>query len=171
MIVKTVVVGMLNTNCYVLEKGDECLIIDPGNNFDKIKENINKKVVGVLLTHRHFDHIGALDDVLNNYNVSVFDRNNLKEGTNDLNSFKFEVKYNPGHTMDSISFIFDDIMFTGDFVFEGCIGRCDLGGDFYLMQNSIKDLLKLKKDFKILPGHGNSTTLNNERSMLESYIK
>ena len=62
-------------------------------------------------------------------------------------------------------------MFSGDFVFEGTIGRWDLGGDFSLMQKSIKELLDNRTDYKIYPGHGNSTTLSSERNMLESYIK
>lgn len=171
MNIKTIVVGMLDTNCYIVENELECLIIDPGDEFLKIRENISKKVVGVLLTHRHFDHVGALDEVVNYYNTYIYDINNLKVGKNKISTFEFIVNFNPGHTMDSISFIFDDVMFSGDFIFEGTIGRCDLGGNFIDMQESIKELLKSKIDYKILPGHGNSTTLSNERNMLESYIK
>lgn len=171
MKIKVVKVGMLETNCYILECDNKCLVIDPGGDFDKIKKIIKYDVVAVLLTHRHFDHVGALEDIVNYYNVPVYDRNNLVEGTNRVSDFEFEVKYNPGHTMDSISFIFKDIMFSGDFIFEGCIGRCDLGGDFNFMKLSIRNILESNINYKIYPGHGDSTTLNNERTMLESYIK
>lgn len=169
--IKTVVVGDLETNCYILEKGQQCLIIDPGCEFDKIKNHINKKVVGVLITHSHFDHIGAIDEFVNYYNIYIYDKKNLIKGMNKIGVFEFEVKYNPGHTLDSVSFLFNDIMFSGDFVFEGTIGRCDLGGDFNVMKDSIKDLLKSEINYKIFPGHGNSTTLDKERDMLNFYLK
>lgn len=171
MEINIVKVGMLETNCYIIEKDNKCLVIDPGGEFNKIKDNIKLELVGILLTHRHFDHIGALEDIVKYFNVPVYDRNKLIEGTNKVNDFQFKVKYNPGHTFDSISFIFDDIMFSGDFIFERCIGRCDLGGDYNLMLESIKEILNSKIDYIIYPGHGDSTTLSKERSMLESYIK
>lgn len=170
MKLKTIVVGKLDTNCYILENDKDCLVIDPGDEFIKIKNSINKKVVGVLLTHRHFDHVGALKEIVDYYDVIVYDKNNLKEGLCNLGSFDFVVNYNFGHTMDSISFIFEDIMFSGDFIFKGCIGRTDLGGDFGMMQDSIRKILKCKNNYKIYPGHGDVTTLNEEREMLISYI-
>jgi len=171
MNIKKVIVGSLETNVYILEKNDKCLVIDPGADFDKIKGNIDKKVVGVLLTHRHFDHIGVLDELVGFYNVNVYDRNNLKEGINKICDFEFKVFYNPGHTIDSISFIFDNVMFSGDFIFYKTIGRCDLGGNVVDMKNSIKNILKHNVNYKIYPGHGDLTYLDNERKMLEYYLK
>ena len=171
MNIKKIVVGSLETNCYIVENDNECLIIDPGSESDKIINNIDKKVVGILLTHRHFDHIGALDSIFKYYNVSIYDINNLHEGINNVGNFNFEVKYNLGHTMDSISFIFGNIMFSGDFIFKDCIGRCDLGGDFNFMMKSIKSILKSNINYRIYPGHGDSTYLFDEKEMLESYIK
>lgn len=171
MNIKTLIVGMLDTNCYIVENDKECLIIDPGDEFDKIKNSITKKVVGVLLTHKHFDHYGALKECLEFYNVNLYSYKNLKEGKCKVGNFDFVVKYNPGHTMDSISFIFDSIMFCGDFIFKGTIGRWDIGGDFNVMQDSIKTILKSNVNYKLYPGHGEFTTLNEERDMLESYIK
>ena len=156
---------------YFLEKEKECLIIDPGDEFETIKNNINKKVVGVLLTHRHFDHIGALEDLIRFYSVNIYDKSNLKAGINKINDFEFEVYYNPGHTNDSISFIFNDVMFSGDFIFFGTIGRWDLGGNIIDMQNSIIKILNSKINYKIYPGHGSITFLNDEREMLKYYIK
>lgn len=171
MNIKKVIVGDLETNCYILEKDNECLVIDPGDEFDKIKNNIDKKVVGVLLTHKHFDHIGALDELVKFYKVSIYDKSNLKEGTNSINNFHFNVFYNPGHTDDSVSFIFNDVMFSGDFIFLGTIGRWDLGGNIIDMKNSIIKILNSKTNYKIYPGHGDLTYLDNEREMLEYYIK
>lgn len=170
MKIEKVIVGELETNCYILSKNEKSLIIDPGDEFDKIKNAINTKVAGVLLTHRHYDHIGALDDCLKFFDTNVYYINNLVEGKNKIDEFEFEVRYNPGHTLDSISFIFDDIMFSGDFIFEGCIGRWDVGGNQELMIKSIKDILKENKNYKIYPGHGEPTTLDGERENLKRYI-
>ena len=169
MNIKCVVVGRLETNCYILEKDGDIIIIDPGDDFDKIKSNTVGNVIGILLTHNHFDHIGALEECKNYYNVSIYDYNNLEEGSVNIGNFNFLVKYNLGHTMDSISFIFGNNMFTGDFIFQGAIGRCDLGGDYYFMKDSIREILKCDKDYKIYPGHGEVTSLNKEREMLEFY--
>ena len=171
MKIKTVVVGELETNCYIVENKDSCLVIDPGDEFSKIKNSINKKVVGVLLTHKHFDHVRALKEIVDYYNVPVYDKNNLSIGVNKIGDFEFSVNYNPGHTLDSISFIFDNIMFSGDFIFKGCIGRTDLGGDFGIMQDSIRKILKSGLNYKIYPGHGEVTTLDDEREMLKYYLK
>ena len=171
MNIKTIVVGSLETNTYILEKDNECLIIDPGDDFDKIKDSIDKEVVGVLITHRHYDHIGALEEFIKYYNVLVFDKDNLDEGLNKISDFYFEVLFNPGHTDDSVSFIFDDILFSGDFIFNGTIGRWDLGGNINDMKSSIKKILNSKINYKIYPGHGEITYLNNERNMLNYYLK
>lgn len=169
--IKKIVVGELETNCYIVENKDSCLVIDPGDEFSKIKNSINKKVVGVLLTHKHFDHVRALKEIVDYYNVPVYDKNNLSNGVNKIGDFELIVNYNPGHTMDSISFMFDNIMFSGDFIFKGCIGRTDLGGDFAMMQDSIGKILKSENDYKIYPGHGDVTTLDEEREMLKYYLK
>ena len=70
MQVKKVVVGKLQTNCYALIKNNKCLIIDPGDEINKIIEMIdNNKLVGIIITHYHFDHVGALEQLRSKYNV------------------------------------------------------------------------------------------------------
>ena len=172
MNIDVVKVGYLETNCYILEKNNNILLIDPGDESYKIIDKVrDKKLLAILITHNHFDHVGALKEILNYYNIQVFDKDNLSKGLNNIGLFNFEVMYNPGHTKDSISFIFDNIMFSGDFIFEGTIGRCDLGGDFNIMTDSIQRLLKSNKNYIIYPGHGNSTSLDKERNNLESWLK
>ena len=77
MQVNRLVVGDLETNCYILINNNKCLIIDPGDEYEKIKNEVsNKEVVGVIITHHHFDHIGAL----NYFNKSlILDKSNLEE--------------------------------------------------------------------------------------------
>ena len=163
MNVETVVVGILDTNCYIISKDTNCLVIDPGDEYDKIKDIIgNKKVIGVIITHHHFDHISALkyfDKKL------VFDRNNLEEKEYNLANFKFEVIYTPGHKEDSITIYFkeENIMFTGDFIFKGTIGRIDLeGGNMKDMIDSLNKIKNYPKNTIVYPGHGNKTMLLDE---------
>lgn len=167
MKIEKVSVGYLEENCYVVGINDECLVIDPGDEETKIIDVIgNKKVLAILITHNHFDHIGALSEIKDKYNVEVYDFNNLKEGTMNIGPFTFEVIYNPGHSKDSTSYYFkeDKVMFVGDFVFEGTVGRCDLDdGNISEMKSSINRLKEYEEDITLYPGHGNSTTLNKEK--------
>lgn len=163
MKVNRVIVGSLETNCYILVKDDKCLIIDPGDEIDKIKKEIGKKeVIGIIVTHSHFDHIGAL----NYFNKDlILDKSNLEEKEYNINNFNFEVIYTPGHKEDCITIYFKEekIMFTGDFIFEGTIGRMDLeGGSTIDMKNSLEKMKKYDSNIKIYLGHGNSTYLYKE---------
>ena len=164
-------VGILNTNCYILKKDNKCLIIDPGDEANKIIDYINGEVVGIIITHYHFDHVGALNDLVNKYKVKVYDINNLKEGENKIDCFNFEMIKTPGHKSDLISLLFDKYLFCGDFIFEDSIGRTDLDtGNFKEMQESIRKIIKLDKNIIIYPGHGNITTLEREIPNLKRFI-
>lgn len=166
MKIDIVKVGELECNCYLLDIDNKLLVIDPGNNSDRIINKIgNRDVVGIIITHYHFDHIGAIDDLVNRYNVSVYDKNNMNEGINKIDSFIFDVIYTPGHKEDCICIYFkeDKIMFVGDFIFRDSIGRCDLaGGSVKDMIESINKIKKYDKDIVIYPGHGDKTTLEYE---------
>ncbi len=174
MNIESIKVGELKTNVYFIKLNRECLIIDPGDEIDKIMGKLNNyKLVGIIITHYHFDHIGALDTLVKKTGAKVYDYTNLKEGNNKIGSFHFEVIYTPGHKEDSISVYFpnDGILFSGDFIFEGTIGRMDLpGGSSMDMQKSIKKILTFPNDLIIYPGHGNRTTLNSEKGNLENYL-
>ncbi|MBQ9071980.1 MAG: MBL fold metallo-hydrolase [Bacilli bacterium] len=164
MEINRVVVGPLETNCYILSISDKCLVIDPGDEYNKIKEVIdNRDVVGVIITHHHFDHIGALNNFDKNL---IFDKTNLEEKEYNIKDFNFEVIYTPGHKEDSITLYFKEekIMFTGDFIFKGTIGRTDLkGGNMSLMINSLNKIKNYNDDIIIYPGHGDKTILLNEK--------
>ena len=162
MIVKTIKVGYLETNCYILIKNDKALIIDPGDEYNKIYEEIKGlKVQAILITHYHFDHIGALK-YFNNIKKIDYTQ---EEKEYQIGEFKFEIIKTPGHTNDSITYYFKEekIMFVGDFVFEESIGRTDLEtGNMIEMEKSIEKIKKYPKNIQIYPGHGNATTLNRE---------
>jgi glyoxylase-like metal-dependent hydrolase (beta-lactamase superfamily II) len=158
MDIKVIKVGPLETNCYILTIDNECIIIDPGDDFNKIKSEIgSNKVIGCLVTHFHQDHIEALEEVVSHYDVEI---NKPKYG-----KFNYEIIETPGHTFDSKTFYFKDIntMFTGDFIFKSSIGRTDLGGNDNDMQQSIENIKKYDDNIIIYPGHGSKTTLGAEK--------
>ncbi|MHC0552405.1 MBL fold metallo-hydrolase [Salinicoccus sp. CNSTN-B1] len=74
MEIRTLPLGPLETNCYLLREGEEVLIVDPSGEPEKIKEAIglDQTVKGILLTHAHFDHIGALEDIANHYDAKTW---------------------------------------------------------------------------------------------------
>ena len=77
MEIETVVTGALDENCYILKKNNTCLVIDPGSDYLKIKERIgNNKILGVLITHAHFDHVGALRNFLTKRSIKIFKKSN-----------------------------------------------------------------------------------------------
>lgn len=168
MKVDIVETGLLKENCYIIkdEVNKECLVVDPGDDFVKIKEKISDyKVLNALITHNHFDHVGALEDILNEYKVEVLNKDNLNEIEYKINNFTFKVIFTPGHTSDSICFYFEEekTMFTGDFLFRDTIGRTDLptGSDID-MKNSLSLIKTYPKDITIYPGHGPMSTLELE---------
>lgn len=166
MKIEIIKVGNLECNCYLLDIDGKILVIDPGDDADEIIKVIgNREVVGIIITHYHFDHIGALDEIVNKFDVNVYDRNNMNEGNNKIDNFIFEVIYTPGHKEDCITIYFkeDKVMFCGDFIFRDSIGRCDLaGGNIKEMINSIEKIKKYNRDIIIYPGHGDKTSLGYE---------
>ena len=160
-------VGPLEENCYIITNG-KTIIIDPGDEAYKIINYLNENNLdldSILITHHHFDHVGALDDILKYKNVEVYD-SFLEEGNHNISGFNIEVIHTDGHTSDSVTYYFKDynIMCVGDFVFEGSIGRCDLPtGDINKMNKSIEKIKKYNDDIILYPGHGNKTTLGQEK--------
>ena len=167
MKVSRIVIGPLQSNCYLIKNDkDEYLLIDPGEDYDSIRKFIfNKKIVGVIITHSHYDHMASAKSLEDDYNLKLYSFANLKEGMNKIGNFIFEVIYTLGHTMDCISIYFskDKIMFTGDFLFKGSVGRWDFPESNYgAMLKSIKKIKDYPRDIVIYPGHGNHTTIGDE---------
>ena len=164
MIVEKIVVGYLEENCYIVTKNNKTIIIDPGDEASKIINVAkNKNVVGILVTHHHPDHIGALKEIEEYYN--------LKE-TKEVESFDFKVINTSGHTKDSVSYYFpkEKVLFVGDFLFLNSIGRTDLptGSDIE-MQASLELISKYPDDVIVYPGHGEATTLGHEKNNFRYY--
>ena len=167
MEIKTIVTGYLDENCYLLIKNGTCLVVDPGDDFNKIKEQIgDNKVLGVLITHSHFDHIGALRHFLTKRSIKIFKRSNLEEKEYKIGDFTFKCLYTPGHSKDSVSFYFEEeeLMLVGDFIFKESIGRTDLpGGSDSEMKTSLEKLKRYPENITLYPGHNEITTLKYEK--------
>jgi len=163
--IKKIITGSLEENCYLIIKDNDCLVIDPGDDFYKIKEEIKDlNLLAILITHHHFDHVGALLELLDYKNVKIYDYKQ-EEKEYEINKFKFNIIKTPGHTNDSVTFYFKEekTMFTGDFIFRDTIGRTDLPtGDIEVMEKSIEKIRKYDKDITLYPGHGDKTTLDYE---------
>ncbi len=185
MIVKRFTVGWLSTNCYVVgcEETREAAVIDPGMDserdaepiLDFIKQN-SLHIKYIINTHGHPDHVAGnaimkkatgapiLIHESNSENVQadrkLHDGNILQVGT-----LKLVVLHTPGHTPDGISLLGENLVFTGDALFAGSVGRTDfLGGSYEELMRSIKTkLLAIPESFKVYSGHGPSTTIGDEK--------
>ncbi|MCP4580450.1 MAG: MBL fold metallo-hydrolase [candidate division Zixibacteria bacterium] len=197
MTVDTLEVGIGMTNCYLLSINGKAIVIDPGDDADRIKELIENRAVKVekiILTHGHIDHIYGLTDIRKYTSAPVFihqedavmltdAKANLsffhnisfttdaadgfldENGIVELDTIKLKVLHTPGHTPGGISLVTDGMVFTGDALFWGSIGRSDFPrGDHELLISSIKSkLLTLPDETKVYTGHGPQTTIGQER--------
>ena len=195
MEIQALQVGSIPTNCYlVFDPGrTDALVIDPGDNPERIFAALNGRTpAAVLLTHGHFDHTGALSafagvpiyiheadaPMLSDPHLSVGDGNGdlrprpvathlLADGEQmHLAGLDIAVLHTPGHTPGGVTYQIGDALFTGDTLFAHGYGRTDLpGGDFSALRRSLRRLLHLAGDFRVFPGHSESTTLNHERGI------
>lgn len=192
MIVKTIMTGEIQENCYIVidESTKKAFIVDPGDEGSKIADVIDSlgiKLEYILLTHGHFDHVGAVEYIADKYNVpfyisevdekwsekvpSLFGKLRKADGyLKDGDSIAFgdnniKVIETPGHTEGGLCFLIDDILLTGDTLFRTSIGRTDFpGGNFKDIIASIKNkLLELGDDITVYPGHGPSSTIAFEK--------
>lgn len=163
--IEKIVVGDLRCNCYIVKKNHKCLIIDPGDNALEIKNACQDyQCEEILVTHHHFDHVGALKELEEFYHVR---HNEFLRKT-----FQYEVIKTPGHASDCLTFYFRDekVMFTGDFLFYHTIGRCDLETSNILDMK--KSLAKIREydDILIYPGHGRNSILGEEKKYFDNYF-
>lgn len=167
MKIENIVVGRLEANCYLITKDNKTIVVDPGDEYDKIKNALhNKNVVAIFITHYHPDHIGALDQLLTDFNVPV--------NPGNISGFTYKTLPTPGHKKDCITFYFKEekVMFTGDFIFANDIGRWDLPtGNKEEMIESLKMISRYPDDIKIYPGHYEDTTLGVEKKHFKKYLE
>ena len=182
--IHTLPLGDYQTNCYILhqEGNRDCVVIDPGYEPEIILSYLSEKgltLQAILLTHGHFDHVGAVRELaaqtdcrvyINPKDLSMppmltagplYYTNTYGEGDLlDIAGISFRVLETPGHTPGSVCLITENNIFSGDTLFCGSCGRTDLpGGDYRAMKESLKRLASIREDYSVYPGHGSNTTL------------
>ena len=179
-------VGPVQTRCYILSGEDrqDCLIIDPGDEAKRIMDAAGgKTVAAVLLTHGHFDHIGAAREVMGPGTRLFIHREDgkmlgdpalnagrlflgrditapaptdyVKDGDEmTLAGLKVRVLHTPGHTPGSVCYLIEDHLFTGDTLFDHGWGRTDLpGGDETQMMRSLRRVMPMAREYPVHAGH------------------
>ena len=192
MHVENFIVGMLSTNCYVASCSSfkEAIIIDPGLDYSSESQTIfdyiqeaNLKVKFIVNTHGHTDHIKANSIFQEKYNIPIcihqldahfiedIEKGNspatiiLEEGSLiQCGKETLKVMHTPGHTAGSICLIGENLVFTGDTLFAGGIGRTDFpGGSMTDMSRSLKKLTSLPNYLLVYPGHGETSIIEEEK--------
>ncbi len=184
---KVMALGAYQTNCYILwgEGSDQCIVIDPGFEAEAVLHQVRslgKTVEAILLTHGHFDHVGAVKEIAAETGCRVYlcpedlsmpamftagplyYTDSYGEGDRlQLAGLSLRILQTPGHTQGSVCIACEDCLFSGDTLFEGSCGRTDLpGGNYAQILQSLKRLATLD-DCRVFPGHGPSTTLAEEK--------
>ena len=182
MKVEKIAVGSLDTNCYLIQSGEEIGVIDPGEDAEKLIEAIEAKgdegvsLKFVLATHFHWDHVNAVDELLKEYGADFYigekDLQPLEESAEidarpdstlaegdevKLGKNVLKVMETPGHSPGSISLLEEDegLAFVGDLVFSNGFGRTDLpGGSREELEDSLSRLVNLAGDWEVYSGHG-----------------
>lgn len=179
-LIDKIVVGDLQTNCYLLAdaKSKRCTIIDPGGDSPLIKEHLKSKKITpsfIINTHGHPDHIMSNGE----FDLPIYIHKDdakalaglhpdklLNDGDRiQLENLTIDIIHTPGHTPGSICLLCDDLLFSGDTLFASGVGRTDLpGGSENQLINSIKNkLFILNGGIKVYPGHGPETTIGKEK--------
>ena len=193
--IRTLPLGAYQTNCYLVwgENSPSCVVIDPGYQPETVLaevKRLGKEIAAILLTHGHFDHVGAVRDLAAEtgcpvylheadlsmppqmtagplYYTNTYDEGNFVE----LAGLSFKVLHTPGHTPGSVCLMCENAIFSGDTLFWGSCGRTDLpGGSWHTIRVSLKRLADLSGDYDVYPGHGDSTKLSFERNF-NPYMK
>ena len=187
MLIKTLTVGQIETNCYIVTDEDtlQCAVIDPGDESNTVLnylEDNHLTAKYIFLTHGHFDHTMAVNAVHEETSATVcmsrkdtgkgdyrFDppKGSIFYGEGDtfhVGGLTFRVMETPGHTPGGVCLICQDAIFSGDTLFRDSCGRTDLpGGDMSELLASLKRLYDLPGDYEVWPGHMGPTTLDRER--------
>ena len=186
--IHTMPLGLYQTNTYIVSKSgsQKCIVIDPGYEAGTIMGRValmGLEVEAILLTHGHFDHVGAVRSIAADTDCQVFvSEKELSlpptmtdgplyytdlypaEGTLSLAGMEIKILPTPGHTPGSVCLLIADAMFSGDTLFAGSMGRCDFpGSSIFDMRKSLKKLYQLAGDYRVFPGHAQATTLEHER--------
>lgn len=189
--------GRWKQNCYIVSKGGDAIVIDPGSQGEDVIaliESRSWRINGIVNTHGHFDHIGAVAALQEKYNAPFYlhgadermmQRANLfrmvfeakdpvkiptltkdiASLSNEFDVGRFTINWiaTPGHTEGSVVLRMENMLFSGDTLMKGKIGRTDLpGGNRAKLLESVKSLMSLPGDTIVYGGHGPATTIADE---------
>ncbi|WP_294348156.1 MBL fold metallo-hydrolase [uncultured Clostridium sp.] len=194
MIIKPIIAGIYEEVAYIVMDEDtkDAFIVDPGGNGELIEAEVkalDANIKYILITHGHFDHVGAVEYIADKFNVPFYiskedeewiskdnyvfgnlrkadgylsEGDSLKIGNKDV-----KVISTPGHTPGGLCFLVGKDLFTGDTLFRGSVGRTDFpGGNSVALITSIKKkLVPLEDDIRVYPGHGDSSTIGFEKEI------
>jgi len=178
MKVRSICLGPLATNAYLVEQDGVRILIDPAEASDRLMEFVGATPPDfVLNTHGHFDHVGGtwafpgVPTAIHRSDLEMVDAFFPEHPTYDRWLTEdgdpvagLTVLHTPGHSPGSVVFYAPGVLFAGDLLFAGSIGRTDLpGGSHPDMQASLRRLFALGEEFVVYPGHGEPTTLERER--------
>jgi glyoxylase-like metal-dependent hydrolase (beta-lactamase superfamily II) len=181
--IKKFSVGPYDNNVYVLSSGGEALIVDGANDAGRIlSEADGLRVLGIIQTHGHFDHVQALEKLVAELGVPVHahpaDGKTMPVRTQDLGEsdtlkvgdVTVRVMHTPGHTPGSLCYVAGSYLIAGDTLFPGGPGNTD--GDpkrFAQVMTSLGRLFALPDDVRVMPGHGLDTFIGRERPYVEAW--
>ena len=193
--VHAMALGAYQTNCYIIhdDASKSCCVIDPGYDADLILDKLEAlglTLEAILLTHGHFDHVGAVKELASETGCQVYIHpddlsmppmmtagplyytKTYAEGTQlKLAGLDIAVLHTPGHTPGSVCLLIGDTMITGDTLFAGSCGRTDLpGGDWATIRASLNRLAAIEANLWVLPGHGGTSQLRDEKKY-NPYLK
>ena len=194
--------GVMGANCYfIAQDNGDCIVVDPGGTPERLIRLMEEESLtprAILLTHGHFDHIGAcavlreryhipisihradaqmIEDgknrLMHAYRVTPFSADQLLEDGDIIHIGEISVQtiHTPGHTPGSVTYRVEGVLLSGDTLFYHNVGRTDLeGGDYAALLESLGRLAALEGDYRVLPGHDRPTTLEEERKF-NRYMK
>lgn len=195
MQIKSKACGAYATNCYIVSLDGKELIIDPGVNATSWVLAEVKNPVAILNTHGHFDHVWSNEALSKALQIPIYapkedcfmlENDPFLQGTPpskadvcvepdekvSIAGMEVSFLHFPGHTPGCSAILIDDALFSGDFIFKNSIGRYDFPySDATQMRQSLEKFLKIEQAWKIYPGHGAPTTLQNEHQNIPHWLR
>jgi len=196
--VRAFTVGMVQENCYIVRadpQAKRAVIVDPGDEAERLLDAANQlevEIEAILLTHTHFDHLGAVAPVARATGAPVwcpkieqpvladvmrwvppgfgpfesYEADHTLAGGEHLTlaGMEIDVLFTPGHSPGHLTYAIDGALLSGDVLFQGSVGRVDLpGGDWGTLESSIESLVRAYPgETVVYPGHMGVTTLGRE---------